>query len=43
MSGYFGDGEKDYLMDEMVIFLKDHPVSELLEVVQAAVEYAEDE
>ena len=43
MSNYFGNGEKDNLMNEMVRFLEDHKVSELLEVVQAAVEYAEDE
>ena len=38
MSGYFGDGEKDYLLSEMEYFLKEHPVSELLEIVRAAVE-----
>ena len=43
MSNYFGNGEKDNLMNEMVRFLEDHKVSELLEVVQAAVEYVEDE
>lgn len=42
MSGYFGNYSKDNLMDEMVKFLEEHNVSELLEIVRAAVEYAED-
>lgn len=42
MSGYFGNSTKDNLMDEMVRFLEENSVSELLEIVRAAVEYAED-
>lgn len=41
MSGYFGNGEKDYLLSEMEDFLEEHPVSELLEIVRAAVEHDE--
>lgn len=43
MSGYFGNYSKDNLMDEMVKFLEEHNVSELLEIVRAAVEDSEDE
>lgn len=42
MSGYFGNYSKDNLMDEMVRFLEEHNVSELLEIVIAAVEDSED-
>lgn len=38
---YFGNYEKDYLLSEMSAFLEDHPVSELLEVVAAAVSIEE--
>ena len=37
----FGNCEKDQLVEEMVSFLKDHPVSELLDIVRYAVEEAE--
>ena len=42
MSGYFGNYSKDNLMDEMVKFLEENSISELLEIVRAAVEYVED-
>lgn len=38
---YFGNYEKDYLLSDMEAFLEDHPVSELLEVVAAAVSIEE--
>lgn len=39
MSMYDND-DKDYLYEEMVKFLADHPVSELLEMVASAVSEA---
>ena len=41
MSGYFGTSDKDNLLREMEYFLEEHTVSELLEVVRAAVEHDE--
>lgn len=40
---YFGNDEKDYLLDEIRDFLKNHKVSTLLEVVLCAIRYEEDE
>ena len=34
---YFGNDEKDNLLDDMKEFLENHPISELLEVVSVAV------
>ena len=38
---YYGNNEKDNLLTEIREFLKEHPVSELLEIVAVAVEYKE--
>ena len=38
---YFGNYEKDNLLHDMEAFLEDHPVSELLEIVEAAVSIEE--
>ena len=38
---WFGNTEKDYLMDEIERFLSEYPVSELLEIVKCAVEQHE--
>ena len=42
----YGDDENgnrnNYLHDEMVQFLEDHPVSELLEMVANAIRYAKE-
>lgn len=38
---YFGNYEKDNLLSDMVAFLEDHPISELLEIVEAAVSIEE--
>lgn len=41
MSNWYGNSEKDMLLIEMIEFLKDHPVSELIEMVSVAVEEKE--
>lgn len=38
---WFGNADKDYLLEELEVFLERHTVSELLEVVKAAVERKE--
>ena len=38
---WFGNYEKDNLLYEMKEFLKEHPVSELLQIVEVAVEVKE--
>ncbi len=40
---YFGNDEKDYLVDEIRDFLKNHKVSTLLQVVSYAIYCEEDE
>lgn len=40
---YFGNDEKDYLVDEIREFLKNHKVSTLLDVVSYAIYCEEDE
>lgn len=41
--GYFGNDDKDYLVDEIRDFLKNYKVSTLLEVVSYAIYCEEDE
>ena len=38
--GMYGNGDKDFLYEEMVKFLKEHPVSEFLEMASNAVHEA---
>ena len=40
---YFGNYEKDDLLDHMKEYLEDHPISELIEIVRAAIELMEEE
>lgn len=40
---YFGNNEKDNLVEEIMDFLQNHPVSELLQVVSYAAECKENE
>ncbi len=42
MSNWYGNNEKDYLLDEMKEFLNNHSVGELLDIVTTAVEQKED-
>lgn len=39
----FGNYAKDYLYDEMVEFIEDNPLSELIDIVRAVIEYHVDE
>lgn len=39
---WYGNYEKDNLLDEMVEFLQDHPAHELLEIAAAALERTEE-
>lgn len=39
--GWFGNNEKDNLLYEMNEFLKEHSISELLQIVEVAVEAKE--
>ena len=40
---WFGNADKDRLLEELEDFLESHTVSELLEVVKAAVERKEEQ
>ena len=42
MANYFGNSEKDNLLEAMERFLENHTVAELLEVASAAVESVEE-
>ena len=42
MSNWYGNNEKDYLLDEIKEFLNNHSIGELLDIVTTAVEQKEE-